>query len=126
MFKDFPPEGKYAFALATTFFSARSIGEVTRDSIDPTANPRVQHNYLTDPLDMLVFSEACQLANEIVVDGAGTKDVVVGSWPSAQGHSMYTSREEWQDAIRKRADTCYHPGGTLRVRWAMRTMGWLL
>jgi choline dehydrogenase-like flavoprotein len=115
MFKDFPPEGKYAFAIATTFFSARSRGEVTLGSVDPAANPKVQHNYLSDPVDMLVFSEACRLANEIAVDGAGTKDIVVGSWPSAQSHSKYTSREEWQDAIKERADTCYHPGGTCKM-----------
>jgi choline dehydrogenase-like flavoprotein len=115
MFKDFPPDGKYAFAMATTFFSARSRGEVTLRSTDPTANPRVQHNYLSDPLDMLIFSEACRLANEIALDGAGTKDLVVGSWPSAQGHNKYTTREEWQEAIRERADTCYHPAGTCKM-----------
>ena len=115
MFKDFPPDGKYAFAMATTFFSARSRGEVTLDTLDPTKNPKVQHNFLSDPLDMLVFSEACRLANEIAVDGAGTKDIIVGSWPSAQGHNKYTTREEWQNAIRERADTCYHPGGTCKM-----------
>jgi choline dehydrogenase-like flavoprotein len=115
MFKDFPSDGKYAFAMATTFFSARSRGEVTLPSVDPTANPKVQHNYLSDPVDMLLFSEACQLANEIAVDGAGTKDIVVGSWPAAQGHNKYTTREEWQEAIRQRADTCYHPGGTCKM-----------
>lgn len=115
MFKDFPPDGKYAFAMATTFFSARSRGEVTMCSIDPKANPVVQHNYLSDPLDMLVFSEACRLANEIATDGAGTKDVVVGSWPVAQGHSKYTTRDEWEEAIRERADTCYHPAGTCKM-----------
>jgi choline dehydrogenase-like flavoprotein len=115
MFKDFPPDGKYAFAMATTFFSGRSRGELTLRSLDPAANPKVQHNYLSDPLDMLVFSEACRLANEVAIDGAGTKDIVVGSWPAAQGHNKYTSREEWQHAIRERADTCYHPGGTCKM-----------
>jgi choline dehydrogenase-like flavoprotein len=115
MFKDFPSDGKYAFAMAITFFSARSRGEVTLPSVDPTANPKVQHNYLSDPVDMLLFSEACRLANEIAVDGAGTKDIVVESWPAAQGHNKYATREEWQDAIRQRADTCYHPGGTCKM-----------
>jgi choline dehydrogenase-like flavoprotein len=115
MLKDFPPDGKYAFAMATTFFSAKSRGIVTLRSLDPAVNPRVQHNYLDDPLDMLVFSEACRLANEIAVDGAGTKDIVIGSWPAAQGHDKYTTREEWETAIRERADTCYHPAGTCKM-----------
>ncbi|CAO2658177.1 Nn.00g074370.m01.CDS01 [Neocucurbitaria sp. VM-36] len=101
--------------MATTFFSARSRGEVTLRPVDPTANPNVQHNYLSDPLDMLIFSEACRVANEIAVDGAGTKDVVIGSWPAAQVHDKYTTREEWREAIRQRADTCYHPGGTCKM-----------
>ena len=106
MFADFPPDGKYAFAMATTFFSPRSRGEVTLASKDPSENPRVQHNYLSDPMDMLVFSEGCRFANEIAVEGTGTKGVVVGSWPAAQGHSKYTTRGEWEEAIRERADTC--------------------
>jgi choline dehydrogenase-like flavoprotein len=112
LFKDFPSDGKYAFAMTTTFFSAKSRGEVTLRSTDPTANPKVQHNYLSNSLDMSVFSEACRLANDNAIDGAGTKEVVVGSWPTAQGHDKYTTRAEWQDAIRERAGTWYYPGGT--------------
>lgn len=41
-------------------------------------------NYLSDPLDLLVLSEGCRLGNEIVINGAGTKDVVKGSWPSGK------------------------------------------
>lgn len=115
MFKDFPPDGKYAFAMATTFFSARSRGEVTLASLDPTQNPSVQHNFLNDPLDMLVFSEGCRLANEIALEGSGTKDIVSGSWPTAQGHDKYATREDWEKAIRERADTCYHPAGTCKM-----------
>jgi choline dehydrogenase-like flavoprotein len=106
MFKDFPPDNKFAFAMATTFFSARSRGEVTLGSTDPSQNPKVQHNFLADPLDMLVFSEGCRLANEIALEGAGTKDIIAGSWPAAHGHDKFTEREQWQKAIRQRADTC--------------------
>ncbi|KAF2676444.1 GMC oxidoreductase [Lentithecium fluviatile CBS 122367] len=60
-FKDFPPDNKYAFAMATTFFSTRSRGEMTLKSTDPLLNPKVQHNFL---------------ANEIALEGAGTKDII--------------------------------------------------
>jgi hypothetical protein len=106
MFKDFPGDNQYAFAMATTFFSPRSRGEVTLASTDPTANPKVQHNFLSDPLDMLVFSEGCRMANEIALEGSGTKDVIVGSWPEVHGHSKFTTRGQWEGAIRQRADTC--------------------
>jgi hypothetical protein len=106
MFKDFPPDGKFAFAMATMFFSPRLRGEVTLASTDPLTNLKVQHNFLADPLDMLVFSEGCRLANEIALEGAGTKDIIVGSWPALHGHDKFTEREQWQEAIRQRADTC--------------------
>ena len=32
-------------------------------------NPIVDCNYLADPLDMLVFSEACRFGNEVVMNG---------------------------------------------------------
>ncbi len=115
MFADLPPDGKYAFGMAIIFFFAQSRGNVTLSSLDPAANPKVQHNYFSNPLDMLVFSEACRLANEIAIDGAGTKDVVIGSWPVASGHNKYTTREQWEEMIRARTDTCYHPSGTCKM-----------
>ena len=118
MFKDFPTDDKHAFALAIALFAPKSRGTVTLKSADPKELPLVNHNYLDDPLDMLVFSEACRLANEIVVDGEGTKNIVRGSWPEKLTHHTYTNREEWEPVIRERADTCEillshpHTGGS--------------
>ena len=106
MYKDFPAADQHAFALATEFFSPRSRGDVTLASKDPTQNPIVDHKYLSDPLDMLVFTEACRLANEIVMEGEGTRDLVKGSWPIHLTHHTYKSREEWEPVIRQKADTC--------------------
>ncbi|KAI9653510.1 MAG: hypothetical protein M1821_007018 [Bathelium mastoideum] len=115
MFRDFPSDDKHAFAMATEVFGPRSRGRVSLRSTDPLANPVVDHNYLADPVDMLVFSEACKLANEIAMEGAGTKDIIVGSWPAHLTHHTYKSRDEWVPEIRKRADTCYHPAGTCKM-----------
>lgn len=110
----------------TTFFPAKSRGEVTLRSLDPAANPKVQHNYLSDPLDMLVFSEACRLVNEIAVDGTGTKVIVVGSWPSPQGHDKYTisTRREKSGRLRFGSGLILAIIRLGRARWA--TMRWLL
>jgi hypothetical protein len=75
-------------------------------SKDPLENPIVDHKYLEDPLDLLVLSEACRFANEIVMKGAGTKDIIQGSWPAGSGHSEYTSREDWVSFVKKHATTC--------------------
>ena len=103
---EFPSEGQQAFALVTELFAPKSRGQVSLQSKDATQNPVVDHNYLSDPLDLLVFSEGCRLANEIVVDGAGTRDVVSGSWPRHLTHHSHTTREEWEPVIRAGADTC--------------------
>ncbi|PQE33176.1 GMC oxidoreductase protein [Rutstroemia sp. NJR-2017a WRK4] len=122
MLKDFPKDDESAFAMATEFFAPRSRGEISLKSTDPTENPVVNHNYLEDPLDMLVFSEACRMANEIATKGAGTKDIVIGSWPRHRNHHTFTTREEWVPIIRSNADTCYHPAGTCKMGKASDSM----
>lgn len=103
---DFPSEGKQAFAIVTELFAQKSRGQVTLKSKDPTQNPVVDHNYLSDPLDLLVFSEGCRLANEIIVEGVGTRDIVKGSWPAHLTWHSHTTREDWEPVIRSNAETC--------------------
>lgn len=83
-YDQFPIDKKHAFAMITELFSPRSKGSVTLNSANPLENPVVDCNYLSDPLDVLVLSEGCRLGNEIIMQGAGTKDIVKGSWPSGK------------------------------------------
>lgn len=85
-----PKEGEHAFAMITELFSPRSVGSVTLKSADPMDNPVVDHNYLSDPLDLFVLSEGVQWGHEIVTQGGGTKDVVKGSWPRTFLHPSYS------------------------------------
>lgn len=77
----------------------------------------MDHNYLDDPLDMLVMTEACRFANEIVMKGKGTKDVVKGSWPADLTHHAYTKREEWEPYVRQQTTTCMFSRFLLADRW---------
>lgn len=106
MFHKFPNDGKSAFAMISQLFNPRSRGTVELASADPTANPAVDHNYLQDPLDLLVLAEGCRLGNEIVMEGAGTKDIVKGSWPPELTHHTNTKREEWMAYVKDQATTC--------------------
>lgn len=112
LYRDFPTDDKHAFAMATKFFSPQSRGQVTLKDLDPTANPVVDHNFLAEPLDMLLFTEAARFANEIAVSGSGTKDVIAGSWPANLKHHAFTTREEWEPVLRERSDTCKYTGDT--------------
>ncbi|KAF2447602.1 GMC oxidoreductase [Karstenula rhodostoma CBS 690.94] len=111
-YTDFPIDHKHVFSLCALLFNQHSRGSVTLKSKDPLENPVVDHNYLSDPLDMLVLSEACRFANEIVMNGKGTKDVIKGSWPAHLTHHTNATREDWEPHVRQHATTCYHASGT--------------
>ncbi|KAJ9647535.1 hypothetical protein H2204_000164 [Knufia peltigerae] len=114
-YDQYPIDKKHAFAMITELFSPRSKGTVTLKSTDPLENPIVDCNYLSDPLDVLVISEGCRLGNEIVMNGAGTKDIVKGSWPSNLTHHAYTTREQWVPYVKEQGTTCYHAAGTCKM-----------
>ncbi|KAK4986798.1 hypothetical protein LTR50_005093 [Elasticomyces elasticus] len=113
-YDDFPVNS-HAFSMITELFSPRSKGTVTLSSADPLDNPIVDHDYLSDPLDVLVLSEGVRFGNEIVMKGKGTADVVKGAWPAKLTHNAYTSREEWVPYVKQHATTCYHPAGTCKM-----------
>lgn len=113
-FTDFPDgEKNHVFAVLVELFAPKSKGSVTLKSADPMENPVVDHNYLGDELDVLVLSEACRFANEIVTQGKGTADITTGSWPAILSHHKYTTREEWASFIRDSATTCEFPSSDL-------------
>lgn len=104
---DFPDgEKTHAFSLIAELFSPKSRGSVKLKSKDPKDNPIVDHNYLSEELDVLVLSEACRFANEIITMGQGTKDIVEGAWPATLTHHKHTKREEWVPYLKENATTC--------------------
>ena len=105
-YADFPTDSQHAFAMCALLFNQQSRGSVTLASSDARENPVVDHKYLDHPLDMLVMTEACRWANEIVMEGKGTKGVVKGAWPRGERHHEFKEREEWEPYVRKHATTC--------------------
>ncbi|KAJ5642186.1 hypothetical protein N7490_006186 [Penicillium lividum] len=111
-YDQFPIDHKHAFSIIAELFAPKSRGSVTLSSTNPLENPVVDCNYLDDPLDLLVLSEACRFGNEVVMKGAGTRDIVKGSWPANLKHHEYTTREDWVPYVKEHATTCYHAAGT--------------
>lgn len=106
-YTDYPDgEKTHAFSLIAELFAPKSRGSVTLKSADPKENPVVDHQYLSDELDVLVLSEACKFANEIITQGKGTKDIVHGSWPADLTHHKHTQRENWIPYMKENATTC--------------------
>ena len=104
-YSDLPVNNDHAFAMLPELFSPRSRGTVSIKTGDPLELPIVDHNYLSDPLDLLVLTEACRFANEIATRGKGTRNIVKGSWPSNLTHHQHTKREEWIPYVKEHATT---------------------
>jgi choline dehydrogenase-like flavoprotein len=111
-YDQFPINGKHAFSMIAELFAPKSRGTVTLRNTEATAIPVVDCNYLSDPLDLEVLAEACAFGNEIIVEGAGTKDIVKGSWPADLVHHKHKTREDWKEYVKDNATTCYHASGT--------------
>lgn len=77
-----PAEKRHGFDFMTGLLSQKSRGTVKLKSKDPLENPIVDPNFLADPTDVLVLSEGMKLSNEILMEGAGTKDVIAGPMPT--------------------------------------------
>lgn len=107
---DQPGHGESAFALITLLFNPRSRGSVTLQGRNPLFPPRIDHNYLAEPLDVVMLAEACRFGADVVANGRGTRDVVAGPWPASR--TLPTDREGWKAYVREQAGTCYHPAGT--------------
>lgn len=105
-YDQFPIDHKFAFAMISELFAPKARGTVALRSRDPLATPVVETNYLADPLDLEVLAEACRFGNEIVMNGAGTKNIVKGSWPAELTHHAYTTRDEWKAYVKEHATTC--------------------
>ncbi|OJJ46214.1 hypothetical protein ASPZODRAFT_159767 [Penicilliopsis zonata CBS 506.65] len=75
-FTDFPHDHQHAFSIIANLLAPKSRGYVSLASRDPLQVPIVNCKFLDDELDVLVLSEACRFANDIVVRGAGTKDII--------------------------------------------------
>jgi hypothetical protein len=105
-YNKFPRDGKFAFSIVAELFAPQSRGTVALRNTDAKATPIVDCGYLTDPLDVEVLSEACCFANEIVMSGDGTKDIVKGSWPPEASHHQFATREDWVPFVKEHATTC--------------------
>jgi choline dehydrogenase-like flavoprotein len=114
-YTDFPKEGQYALAMCCFLCGLQSRGFVKIKSTDPFESPLVDHKYLSDKRDLLMMSEGVRFANEIVMTGAGTKDIIKGAWPPGATHHLNKTNEDWQPFVQKYTSTSYHPVGTCKM-----------
>ncbi|CAF3603165.1 unnamed protein product [Rotaria sp. Silwood1] len=106
-------EGEAAITLLVFLCGLRGRGTVRLSSKDPTSKPIIDHAYLEDELDVAVFAESCRIGHEVITNGRGTKDIVIGPWPTTISYP--TDLAGWKQHIRNNAGTCFHPSGTCKI-----------
>jgi len=104
------PEG-LGFSIGSTQVRPESVGTVTLDSTNPTADPVIDPQYLTAEPDLTVLREGIKKAREIAQ--ADAFDDIRGDevWP---GEDVQTDAEI-EAHVRDTAHTVYHPIGTCKM-----------
>lgn len=105
------PPGGHGFQAHTGPMRSSSRGEITLQSNDPAAAPKIQFNYMSHGQDWKDFRRAIRLTREIFATGP-MKDFV--------DHEIQPGDAAQSDAaldavIREHAESAYHPCGTARM-----------
>jgi choline dehydrogenase len=99
-----------SLTVLTTLIYPRSRGTLRLASIDPTAAPLIDFQYLADPDDLEVLAEGSELVREIMAGAAFGGAVKEEIHPG-----VGLTGQELRDAILNRATSVYHGVGTCRM-----------
>jgi choline dehydrogenase len=99
---------KIGFVLAVGLTRPRSVGRFWIDSRDPKASPRIDLNFLADPLDRARLIEGVRLARRIGQTAPMTELIHSEISPGRQA----TMDDEIQASINETLDTYHHPVST--------------
>ena len=101
----------YGFSCHVCLLRPHSRGRVFLNSADPIDDPAIDPNYLADRRDLEKLIEGAKMTRRILLADALAKF----RHKELFGISDDMSDEDWEEAIRSRADTIYHPVGTCRM-----------
>lgn len=99
-----------SLTVLTTLIYPRSRGTLRLESVDPTASPLIDFQYLADPGDLEVLAEGSELVREIMAGAAFGGSIKGETHPGAG-----LKGQELRDAILNRATSVYHGVGTCRM-----------
>jgi choline dehydrogenase-like flavoprotein len=89
----------------------RSRGFVELRSSDPARHPRIAPNYLSEPYDLDCMGEAVKCGMEIMQQAAISTHIARTVSPKRAP----TSKSEYQQYVRERAQRALHPSGTCKI-----------
>lgn len=101
----------YGFSCHVCALRPHSRGEVFLESGDPMAAPGIDPKYLSDPRDLETTIKGAKMTRDILEAPAMEKYRHKELFGVKDG----MTDADWEDIIRARADTIYHPIGTCKM-----------
>lgn len=107
-----PPAGDWLTVIVDLLRPQSRAGRVSLASADPLADPRVDLRFFDDPLDLVALRQGVRFVDDVLMRGEGMRDVIGEDYPWPMPRH---SDEAMETMIRERAQTGFHPCGTLRM-----------
>ena len=101
----------YGYSCHVCVLRPASRGSVTLASADPMAAPAIDPNYLTEDSDLETLIKGAKMSREIMK----TPPLAAYEHKELFGVRDGMSDVDWEEIIRNRADTIYHPVGTCKM-----------
>ncbi len=101
----------YGFSCHVCALRPHSRGRVFLNSADPMADPAIDPNYLSDERDLETLIEGARITRRILL----AEPLAKYRHQELFGITDDMSDADWEQHIRARADTIYHPVGTCRM-----------
>ncbi|MGO9004346.1 MAG: GMC family oxidoreductase [Beijerinckiaceae bacterium] len=100
----------YGFCCHVCALRPHSVGEVFLQSADPLAPPGIDPRFLSDDRDLQLLIKGAKITRDILEAPALAK------YRDKEIHTKAgMTDKEWEQHIRARADTVYHPVGTCKM-----------
>lgn len=101
----------YGFSCHVCYLRPHSRGEVFLQSADPMADPGINPNFLSDDRDLKALIQGAKVTRDILLSSPLEKYRDRELFGTTDG----MTDTQWEQAIRSRADTIYHPVGTCKM-----------
>lgn len=101
----------YGYSCHVCVLRPHSRGEVFLNSADPLADPGIDPRFLSDERDLATTLQGAKMTRDILE----TEPMAGYRKKELFGLKDNMSDAEWEDHIRARADTIYHPVGTCKM-----------
>lgn len=107
-----PAEGDWLTVIVDLLRPRSRAGTVALASADPLAPPAVDLRFFADRLDLVAMRQGVRFVDDLLMTGDGMRDILGEDYPWPMPRSSDAAMETM---IKERAQTGFHPCGTLRM-----------